>query len=135
MHQYPRLCLAFVLAMLALPSAADAAYTSVVGADGPTLTGDDSSDVLLIDQSGGLLRHSRFPADPGFNSAFDFDSSVAGDQTVSSNTNKVTVNAGGGDDTVTVTVPTVVGSTVHGGAGDDSVSTSDGADSLFGDAG
>jgi hypothetical protein len=135
MPQYRRLCLAVVLAMLALPSAADAAYTSVIGADGPVFTGDDSSDALLFDQSGGLLRHSRFPADPGFNSQFDFDSTTAGDQTVSGSTNKLTVNAGGGDDTVTVTVPTVVGSTVHGGAGDDVVVTSDGADSLFGDAG
>src|SRR3954454_12891270 len=136
MRQYRRLCLAAVLAVLAFPAAADAAYTSVAGADGPVMTGDDASDVLTFDQSGGLLRHNRFTAgDPGFNSDFDFDTVMLGDQTFSASVNKVTVNAGGGDDTVTVTVPTVVSSVIHGGAGDDTILTSDGADSLSGDAG
>jgi Ca2+-binding RTX toxin-like protein len=122
-------------AALAVPGIASAAYTSTVGADGPVMTGDGASDTLLIDESGGLLRHSRFPADPAFNSAFDFDSTAAGDQTASNAPAQLAINAGAGDDTVTVTVPTVVGSTVHGDDGDDTVTTSNGVDSLFGDGG
>jgi hypothetical protein len=83
---------------------AQAAYTSSIAGSTVTMTGDAAADTIVLDQSAGLLRHNRFPGDPGFNSAFDFSSSVAGDQTVSaaSNATTVKVNAGDGADILTV---------------------------------
>ena len=89
---------ALTIAALALPSAANAAYTSSISGGNPTMTGDAAGDQLVIGASGGLLTHNR-TADPDFNSAFDFNTAVAGDQTVV-DTASVTVNAGDGDDIV-----------------------------------
>lgn len=75
--------------------------------DGPvaTLNGSDVADILVIDQSGGLLRHNQYDLGvAGYNSAFDFDSILPGDQTLSSTEPFVSViiNARGGDDKVTL---------------------------------
>jgi hypothetical protein len=67
------------LAVLAVPAAADAAYTGAVdaGAKTATFTGSGGLSVTTAD---GLLHHSS----TGFNSDADFDSGAAGDQTVPS---------------------------------------------------
>src|SRR5436190_598805 len=91
---------ALVLAITVLPWAARANYTSTVAGTTATMTGDSDSDTVVISQSGGLLMHNRFSAgDPGFNSNFDFNSSLAGDQTMAaSSANTVIVNGGAGQD-------------------------------------
>ncbi len=76
----------------------------IVG-DTATFTGTSAAESIAIDQSGGLLRHNRFSAgDSGFSSEFDFNSTVAGDQTLSATNPSVNIiiNAGGGDDTFKV---------------------------------
>src|SRR3954447_23071039 len=91
---------------------AHAAYTATAVGTTGTFTGNASSDALVFDQSGGLLRNNRFSAgDAGFNSDFDFDSATAGDQTFSATDPavKIIVNAGGGTDSLTI-------HTVGGGA-------------------
>ena len=68
-----------------------------------TFTGDTAANSVTFDQSGGLLRHNRFSAgDSGFSSDFDFDTTIAGDQTLSATDPAVTiiVNGGNGDDRV-----------------------------------
>src|SRR5438094_5987465 len=90
-----------VLFCLASPGAVEAAYTSTVAGSTATMTGDAAGDTLTITQAGGLFSHNRFAAgDPGFNSAFDFDTAVAGDQTLSSTTGIININAGDGNDTI-----------------------------------
>jgi hypothetical protein len=70
---------AVVLAGLAVPATAGAAYTGTVdaGAETATLNGSGS---LSVSTGGGLLHHSS----AGFASDADFDSAAAGDQTVPS---------------------------------------------------
>jgi len=124
------------VAALALPSAAGAAYTSTVSGGNATLTGDAAGDTIVLSESAGLVRHNRVDApnaDPGFNSAVDFDTTVAGDQTVAAAA-AVTLSAGGGDDAVTNTAPGIT-TTIHGDEGDDTVIASNGVDNLFGDDG
>lgn len=94
------LAVSTTLFCFANPSIAYAAYTSTVVGTTATMNGDGSGDSLRISQSGGLFQHDRFPADPGFNSVFDFDTTVAGDQTVSSTTGIININAGAGNDTI-----------------------------------
>ncbi|WP_406698904.1 DUF4394 domain-containing protein [Singulisphaera sp. Ch08] len=60
-------------------------YRSKVDGLSATLTGSLYDDTLVIDQSAGLLRHNQFALGvPGFQSAFDFDTTLPGDQTLSS---------------------------------------------------
>lgn len=68
--------------------------------------GTPGADSLAITESGGLLMHNRFGIDGGFNSAFDFDSTVAGDQTLSSSDLAVlvNVNGNGGADAVSINI-------------------------------
>ncbi|HET6575657.1 MAG TPA: CHRD domain-containing protein [Fimbriiglobus sp.] len=84
------------------------AYTATLVGTIATFTGDGASDALTFDATGGLLRHNR-AGDPGFNSDLDFDTVVAGDQTLAAAgvTTRVNVNAGGGDDTLTVGTPAI----------------------------
>jgi uncharacterized repeat protein (TIGR01451 family) len=102
-------------------------FVATQSGDTATFEGGYTDDVLVIDQSGGLLRHNRFGIDPGFNSAFDFNSTVAGDQTLSATTaTHIVVNGGDGNDTVTigtVSIPAeqlAVDVEFHGGNGTDS---------------
>ncbi|WP_406693600.1 DUF4394 domain-containing protein [Singulisphaera sp. Ch08] len=70
-----------------------------------TFTGSAADDTLVIDQAGGLLRHNQFGHGvPGYASAFDFDSVLPGDQTLSSTDAAVSVvvNAGAGNDKVSL---------------------------------
>jgi Ca2+-binding RTX toxin-like protein len=88
--------LSLVTALLTIPPSALAVYTG----SGGTLNGDNTSETIIIDVSGGLLRHNRATAgDPGFNSDFDWDTTVGGDQTLP-NSGIVNINSGGGDDVI-----------------------------------
>jgi hypothetical protein len=93
------------------------AYTATLAGTTATFTGDAASDTLTFTVAGGLLQHNRFTlGDPGFNSAADFDTTVAGDQTLSADfaTAIVNVNAGDGDDIIDVgDEGTVAGDTVN----------------------
>ncbi len=79
-------------------------FTAVHVGDTSTFTGDSADDAVIFDQSGGLIRHNRFTAgDAGFTSDFDFDSTATGDQTLPvASSSSITLNAGDGNDTVTV---------------------------------
>ncbi|WP_406698905.1 DUF4394 domain-containing protein [Singulisphaera sp. Ch08] len=69
------------------------------------LTGSSTADTLVIDQTGGLLRHNQAALGaPGYHSEFDFDTTLPGDQTLSSTDTNilVVVNAGQGFDKVTL---------------------------------
>ncbi|WP_406698906.1 DUF4394 domain-containing protein [Singulisphaera sp. Ch08] len=80
-------------------------FSSKVEGSTVILTGSESTDTLVIDQSGGLLRNNQFDLGvAGYNSAFDFDSSLPGDQTVSSTDAAVSVFVitRGGKDAVTL---------------------------------
>src|SRR5262245_46585077 len=96
------IAVAAVLFFLTSPSTLYASFTSAASGSTATMSGDTSGDTLTISDVGGLYRHNRFTAgDAGFNSDFDFDSTAAGDQTISSNFGTLNINAGGGNDTVT----------------------------------
>lgn len=99
-------------AALALPGAANAAVTGAVSGNSAVLTGDAANDNIVISVDGGLLRHNLGTAS-GFNSANDFDSGVAGDQTLT-------------------TAATLA---IDGGAGDDTIVGGPGADHLIGNEG
>src|SRR5262245_46157315 len=92
--------------LLALSGAAFGQYSAVLAGTTVTFTGTAVDSSIVFDSSGGLLRHNLFTQGvTGFNSNFDFDSTVAGDQTLSASDATVTVvvNAGGGSDTVALT--------------------------------
>ena len=108
---------AAVLLCLAMPAAVEAAYTSAVVGSVANMTGDASIDTLVISSAGGVFRHNRWTqGDPGFNSDFDFDSTVAGDQTIDAATGVVNINAGDGDDMIVLDNVDLRG-TIDGGAG------------------
>ena len=67
-------------------------FSAVLVGTNVAFNGSSAADILVIDQSGGLLRHNRYSAgDSGFNSDFDFDTITPGDQTVSATDPAVTV--------------------------------------------
>jgi hypothetical protein len=91
--------LSLITAFLIVPQLAYAAYTSTLVGTTATLAGDAADDIIIIDVSGGNLRHNL--SDPGFNSGFDWDTTVAGDQTLTNAPGvTVTINAGDGDDQI-----------------------------------
>ena len=91
-------------AALALPSMAGAAVTGTVTGNTATLTGDGADDNIAIGVTGANLSHNL----AGFNSAIDFDSVAAGDQTLTA-TAGLTINSNAGADTIA------------GGPGDDTI--------------
>jgi Ca2+-binding RTX toxin-like protein len=105
-------------AALALPGAAGAAVTGTVTGNTATLTGDASADTITISQDNGLLQHNLGTA-TGFESASDFDSATAGEQTLTDD-GTLTINGGGGDDIIT------------GGPNADNLDGGDGSDRLTG---
>ncbi len=104
--------------------------------------GDAAGDLLVFDVldpfGANLLRHNRFSAgDPGFASDLDFDSSQPGEQSLPNDPffgPDITVNAGAGDDTVTLGdagTPSVFlqpDFTVSGDAGTDALNLDDSSD-------
>jgi hypothetical protein len=109
-----------VLLLLATPSVVHAAYTSTVAGAVATMTGDAASDTLTITQAGGLFQHNR-AGDPGFNSAFDFNTAVAGDQTVSATTGVININAGDGNDIIALGDGINIRGAIDGGPGIDTI--------------
>lgn len=100
------------------------AYGAAVIGSTIAFMGDNASDVLALDISGGLLRHNRFSAgDGGFVSELDFDCVQAGEQTVASNAGyAIVVNAGPGDDVLRLADGMGLGGgTFEGGAGIDTL--------------
>jgi Ca2+-binding RTX toxin-like protein len=145
---------AAVTLSLAAPGVAGAAFTSAINAGTQTVTlnGDAAADTLTFAAAGGLLQHDQVGG--GFNSAFDFDTTAAGDQTVPAD-GTFALTANGGDDNDTITVGAVgvrvasldggagndtltgsaVGDLIRGGAGTDTLNAGDGDDRLIGDTG
>jgi hypothetical protein len=79
-------------------------FTASLAGTVATFSGSAGANAIFFDAVGNL-RHNRFSVgDAGFNSDIDFDSSVAGDQTLSASNAAaiVIVNAGNGDDQVQV---------------------------------
>jgi Ca2+-binding RTX toxin-like protein len=93
-------------ALLAVPGFASADFTATVNGNTATFTGDSESNTLQISISGTFLQQNRFAAgDPGFASASDFNSSVAGDQRLAigpGNSATLSVNGGAGSDTLAI---------------------------------
>jgi Ca2+-binding RTX toxin-like protein len=86
-------------AALAVPGAASAAVTGTVSGTTATLTGDGAADTIVISTNAGLLQHNLGTA-TGFTDPTDFDSTVAGPQTLPAATATLTIDAGAGDDIV-----------------------------------
>lgn len=78
------------------------AFTSALVGATATVVGDGAADTLVLTTSGGLLQHNRFGIDPGFNSDFDWDIAVPGDQTLAAAaaSNVTITTLGGADDTL-----------------------------------
>src|SRR5687768_9924934 len=107
-----------VLLFLANPAAVFAAYTSTVVGSTATMIGDAAGDSLSITQSGGLFSHNR-AGDPGFNSGFDFDTTVAGDQTIASGSGIINIAAGDGNDSIVLADGINLRGAIDGGGGVD----------------
>ncbi|MFO0797591.1 MAG: putative Ig domain-containing protein [Gemmataceae bacterium] len=82
------------------------AYTATLSGTTATFVGNSSGasgDIVVFGQSGGLLIHNRGLVDAGFASEFDFDSTVAGDQTLAADAaSVVNLTTGGGPDTLQI---------------------------------
>jgi Ca2+-binding RTX toxin-like protein len=116
-----------------LPGAAQAALTATVSGNVATFVSDGASDNLVIGEAGGLLTHNA--SDAAFVSVNDFDSTVAGAQTLNAdNTNEIDFTGNGGEDTVLFTTVQVLRGDLDGGPGDDTIAGTDGADVLTGNA-
>jgi hypothetical protein len=90
---------ALVVGLLVVPSAAQGAFSGSVNAPGTTatLTGDGGDDYLVVDQSGGFLRHNDLGGT--FNGPVDWDSTQVGDQKLANDgLHYLTVNGMGGND-------------------------------------
>jgi len=114
------------------PAAAAASSASITQSTA-TLNLDGAGDNETISVSAGLLAHSSTGG--GLNSATDWDSATAGDQTVPANgTFTVVVNGGDGNDAVTVLAKTaeIAAATINGEGGDDVLTGADTNDALNG---
>lgn len=121
-------------AALALPASASAAYDSAIAGTAVTLSGDEAADSLTIGEAGALLNHNQ--VGNGFNSPTDFDNVAAGDQTLpADNTIDLVVEAGEGDDAVTINTANLLSVTVDGQGGNDALTGNNDADQLRGGAG
>ncbi|HUR54399.1 MAG TPA: hypothetical protein VMZ71_09720, partial [Gemmataceae bacterium] len=79
------------------------AFTSALAGQTAQLIGDNAADVFRISATGAFLQHNRLAVgDPGFASATDWDTNLAGTQTLaaSSLSNVRFQTLGGGDDEV-----------------------------------
>lgn len=114
------------------------AFVATLAGSVATLTGTDAGETLTISNNGSnLLEHDRFVAgDPGFNSALDFDTTIAGDQTLAAGTatSSLIIHLGGGDDFLSFS-GSVAPSTVFCGPGNDVVGGGNFVDQIFGGPG
>jgi Ca2+-binding RTX toxin-like protein len=123
--------LALLAALLAQPQPAQAAFSATLSGSAATLSGDAAGDLLIVgvEATGpmaGLLHHNRFATDfPAFQSNYDFNTAVAGNQTLAATASAtLTINAGGGNDTIVIgSLAGRAGVTINinGGQGDDSI--------------
>ena len=111
---------------LGAPAAANATVTG----NGLDLIGDGANDTIVIGVSGGNYTHNQ-SGSGGLNSEFDFDGAIAGDQTLAANL-PLTINAGGGDDTITGPTVATGALGIIGGDGDDILTGGLGADTIQG---
>ena len=115
-------------------SPADAAVSSAsINATTATLNLDAADDNVTVSVVGGLLVHGQVTG--GVNSGSDWNSAMAGDQTVPADgTFTVVVNGGDGNDALTVLARTneIAAATINGDAGDDLLTGADTADTLNG---
>src|SRR6266545_5275341 len=113
---------------------ADAAATSA-SFDGATATLnlDNADNNVTVSVAGGLLVHGQTTG--GLSDGTDWDSTIAGPQTVPANgTVVVIVNSGSGNDVISVLAKTteLAASGVNGGGGDDVLTGADSNDTLNG---
>ena len=107
---------------LANPAAVFAAYTSTVGGfDRHDDRGCGGRQPCRSRETGGLFRHNRTAGDPGFNSDFDFDTAVAGDQTIASATGIINIAAGDGNDSIVLGDGINLRGAIDGGGGIDTI--------------
>ncbi len=97
---------------LGAPAAANATVTG----NGLDLIGDGANDTIVIGVEGALYTHNQTGG--GFNSNVDFNTALAGDQTLAANL-PLAINAGGGDDVVTGPTVATGALEIIGGDGDD----------------
>ena len=100
-------------------------FMATLSATAVTITGDLAGDTLTFDvDDSGFLQHDR-AGDAGFNSSIDLDSSTSGDQSLlASSVTSLTVNAGDGADTITLSAALtgLTGAvTINGDGGNDTV--------------
>ncbi len=101
-----------------------------------TLNLDGADDNVTISAAGGVLVHGQTTG--GLNSGRDWNSAVAGDQTVPADgTRTVIVNAGEGNDAITIVAKTteLASSGINGDGGDDVLTGSDANETLTGGLG
>jgi Ca2+-binding RTX toxin-like protein len=120
------------LGITALPAQA-AVSSASLNATTATLNLDGADDNVTVSVSGGLLVHGQTTG--GLASGSDWNSAVAGDQTVPANgTFTVVVNGGDGNDSLTVLAKTTElnSATLNGQGGDDVLTGADTNDNLSG---
>ena len=129
------------LSLERLEARAVPAFTSTLSGTTATMIGSATNDSITISVSGGLLAHDR-GSDPGFAGDTDWDSSVAGVQSISATAAAtLNINLGDGADSLNFSASAVdLTVNVHGGNGNDTFTvsaTSGGAGTtlnLYGDA-
>src|SRR5215204_3109256 len=127
--------LAASFAATATPAQAAVSSASIDGLTA-TLDLDGADDNVTVSVSGGLLVHGQTTG--GLNSGSDWDSEEEGDQTVRADgTSTVIVNAGGGNDAITVLAKNseLASSGLNGDGGDDVLTGSDSNETLTGGEG
>jgi Ca2+-binding RTX toxin-like protein len=122
------------VAALAVPAAANATVTTTINANAVTLTGDAAADnIVLTQNAAGLLTHNIIGG--GLNSSTDFDPVTPLDQTVQAANATVTVNGGGGNDTINLSAIAPAAATINGDDGDDIITGSASTDTISGGLG
>lgn len=131
-RRVPALAFLGAAAVLVPAGTAQAAFISAISGTTVSLVGSDSVETLTVGAAGGLLSHNL--TDPGFTSAFDWDTTAAGDQTApADDTITIAVSSLGGNDTINFSgADDVLAALVDAGAGDDLVFGSIKADTLGG---
>jgi Ca2+-binding RTX toxin-like protein len=124
--------LAASVAATAAPAQAAVSSATIDGLTA-TLNLDGADDNVTVSVSGGLLVHGQ--ATGGLNSGSDWNSAVAGDQTVPADgTRTVIVNGGDGNDSITVVAKSteLASSGLSGDGGDDVLTGADSNETLTG---
>jgi Ca2+-binding RTX toxin-like protein len=111
-------------ALAAFPAAASAVPTAAVNAANRTITvtGDDTAEAIVIGEAGGLV-------------TLNGSSDLGGATAPADGSFTLTVNAAGGDDTVTVTAAGLSSAVLSGGPGNDTLRGGPGNDRIAGDTG